>query len=216
MSTSGKPPVMVHLVLDGETMFVPAGTPILEIAWDKKIDIPVLCHEQDRIPVGVCRMCIVDVKGRFYTAACMLKAEVNVVKTNPNDPDLVIQTNTEEVKAARKTILQLLMSEHPQPCVKPEHKLDCELEPLIEKHKVPETPYVRVAPGVSRGQDTSSHSILVDHDACILCDRCIRACADEGHHIIARRGKGHEAKIAFGLDNLMYSSGCVSCGACVI
>ncbi|HEV2961441.1 MAG TPA: cyclic nucleotide-binding domain-containing protein [Candidatus Angelobacter sp.] len=216
MSTSTQPPVMVHLILDGETMFVPAGTPILKLAWGKKIDIPVLCHEQDRTPVGVCRMCIVDVKGRFYTAACMLKAEVNVGKTNPNDPDLVIQTNTEEVKAARKTILQLLMSEHPQPCVKPERQLECELETLVRDLEVSKFPYHRHKPGGPAPLDESSSPIRVDHDACILCDRCIRACADEGHYVIAREGKGHAARITFGMGKPMHSSGCVSCGACVI
>lgn len=216
MSAPAIAPVMVHLVLDGETIFVPKGTPILEVAWNKKIDIPILCHEQRRNPVGVCRVCVVNVNGRAYAAACMLKAEINDLKKNPSDPDLVIDASSDMVKEARKTILQLLMSEHPQPCVAPEHKLQCELEWLAEKLDVPETPYARTPAGSSRGQDTSSHSIRVNHDACILCDRCIRACADEQHYVIARQGKGHEAKIAFGLGNPMYSSGCVSCGACVV
>ncbi len=215
MSTSTNAPTMVHLVLDGENIFVPVGTPILEVAWKKGIDIPVLCHEQDRDPVGVCRMCVVDVHGRAYAAACMLKAEINDLKKT-GDPDLVINTNTKEVQAARRTMLQLLMCEHPQPCVTPHRKLDCELETLVERLNMPETPYSRRPPEAARGKDRSSHAIRVDHDACILCDRCIRACAAEGHHVIARQGKGHNAKIAFGLGEPMYSSGCVSCGACVV
>src|SRR5947208_6050376 len=116
---------MVHLILDGEKVLVPTGTSILEVAWKRKIDIPVLCHEQDKNPVGVCRMCVVDVGGKAFAAACMLKAEVNEFKKNPGDADWVIKTNTPEVQAARKTMLQLLMSEHPQHCVAEEHRLEC-------------------------------------------------------------------------------------------
>jgi CRP-like cAMP-binding protein/Fe-S-cluster-containing hydrogenase component 2 len=214
--SESKSPSMVHLNLDGEKILVPAGTSILEVAWKRKIDIPVLCHEQDKNPVGVCRMCVVDVGGRAFAAACMLKAEVNEFKKNPGDPDWVIKTNTKEVLAARNTMLQLLMSEHPQHCVTSEHRQECELEMLVERLGVPETPYARRLPGVTRGQDKSSPSICVDHDSCILCDRCVRACADEEHFIIARQGKGHAAQIAFGFGKPMHSSGCVSCGACVI
>src|SRR5204863_5325657 len=70
---------------------------------------------------------------------------------------------------------------------------------------------------VSRGTDDSSLTILVDHAACILCDRCVRACSDLRHNfVIARQGKGYDAGIAFDMNAPMGSSSCVSCGECMV
>ncbi len=211
MSVTKQP--LVHLIIDGETIFVPAGTSILEVAWQRKIDIPVLCHEQDRCPVGVCRLCVVDVHGRYgYTAACTLKAEVNDFKRNLNDPDLVIETNTEGVVAARKTLLEMFMADHGAPCVRQQHTHDCELEMLAAKFGITLARYP--ATKAARPLD-SSQSIVVDHSACVLCDRCVRACADAGYFVIAREGKGFDVGIAFDLNSPLSASSCVSCLECV-
>jgi len=165
----------------------------------------VLCHQQNETPVAVCRMCVVDVKARAYAAACIRQV----------DPGMVVQTNSAPVRAARKTLLELMLADHPTPCVRQQHTGDCELEHMARDYGVENSPYpLRER---NRGQDDSSLTILVDHAACILCDRCIRACADLRHNfVIARQGKGYGAAIAFDMDNPMGGSSCVSCGECMV
>src|SRR6185312_6489796 len=120
-----------------------------------------------------------------------------------------------DVVATRKTLVELLVSDHPSPCVRQQHSGDCELEGFAEAYGVRESRYQkRAAP---RGQDESSLSILVDHSACILCDRCIRACGEVRHNnVISRQGKGYAAAISFDMDSPMGSSSCVSCGECMV
>src|SRR5262249_32027471 len=216
MSASGaKPQPDVRLVIDGQSITVPSGTTIFDAARMNNIAIPVLCHQQDEGPVGVCRMCVVDVKERAFTAACIRKVEPRPEKTHPNDPDLVVQTHTPDLHAVRKTLLELLMADHPTPCVRQKNSHDCELERLAEEYGAARTPYPHRE--IGRGQDNSSHIILVDHAACILCDRCVRACADlRDNFVIARQGKGYHASIAFDMNKPMGSSTCVSCGECMI
>jgi CRP-like cAMP-binding protein/Fe-S-cluster-containing dehydrogenase component len=188
---------MVDLTIDGRAVTVPADKTVLDAADILGIPIPVLCHKDGQVPVGVCRMCVVDVGGKVFDAACVRGVQ----------PGLAVKTDTKEVKDARQSLLELLMSDHRSPC----GRETCKLEELAGELK---TPYLHreVVPGV----DDTSHVIRVDHSACILCDRCVRACADAGHFVIARQGKGHDTTIAFDLGKPMGSSDCVSCGECML
>src|SRR5262245_39971790 len=196
---------MVQLTIDGQPVTVPAGTTIFDAARMNGIEIPVLCHQQNENPVGVCRVCVVDVGGRAYQAACIRPAEAG----------MVVHSKSKEVEAARKTLLELMMADHPTPCARQQHTGDCELEKLARAYEAKETRYPRR--DVARGKDESSLTILVDHAACILCDRCVRACSDlRQNFVIARKGKGYGAGIAFDMDDPMGSSTCVSCGECMV
>jgi CRP-like cAMP-binding protein/Fe-S-cluster-containing dehydrogenase component len=196
---------LVSLTIDDKPVAVPLGTTIFDAARLNNITIPTLCHQQNESPVGVCRVCVVDVNARVYAAACIRQCDQN----------MVVKTNTEPVQAARKTLVELLLADHPSPCVRQQHSGDCELEGMGEAYGVREPRFARKAS--VRGQDESSLSILVDHSACILCDRCVRACSDLRHNnVIARVGKGFEAGIAFDMNAPMGSSSCVSCGECMV
>jgi predicted molibdopterin-dependent oxidoreductase YjgC len=119
------------------------------------------------------------------------------------------------VQATRKTLLELLMADHPSPCARQKNSGDCELETLAAAAGVKEPRFVRRT--VSRGQDDSSLSIAVDHDACILCDRCIRGCDEvRSNFVLGRMGKGYAADIAFDLNSPMGDSTCISCGECMV
>ncbi|HEY6306912.1 MAG TPA: cyclic nucleotide-binding domain-containing protein [Candidatus Angelobacter sp.] len=195
----------VQLTIDEQAITVPAGTTVFDAARMNGIGIPVLCHQQNETPAGVCRVCVVDVGGRAYQAACI----------RPVEPGMVVRTKTQEVEAARKTLLELMMADHPVPCVRQQHTGDCELETLARRYGAKETRYPRRQ--LSGGRDDSSLTILVDHAACILCDRCVRACADLRHNfVIARQGKGYDAGIAFDIGEPMGGSTCVSCGECMV
>jgi CRP-like cAMP-binding protein/Fe-S-cluster-containing hydrogenase component 2 len=195
----------VQLTIDEQAITAPAGTTVFDAARMHGIEIPVLCHQQNETPAGVCRICVVDVGGRNYQAACV----------RPVEPGMVVRTKTEGVEAARKTLLELMMSDHPAPCGRQQNTGDCELEALAQRYEAKETRYPRRA--VTRGRDDSSLTILVDHAACILCDRCVRACADlRNNFVIARQGKGYDAGIAFDMGDPMGGSTCVSCGECMV
>jgi CRP-like cAMP-binding protein/Fe-S-cluster-containing dehydrogenase component len=205
MSEAHTSPGLIELTIDGAVVRVPAGTTVFDAARMQGIAIPTLCHLQNETPVGVCRLCVVDTGARVLTASCV----------RPVEPGLKIVTNSEKVIGARKTLLELMMSDHPSPCARQKNSGDCELETLAAAAGVSEPRFARRT--VSRGHDDSSLSIAVDHDACILCDRCIRGCDEvRNNFVLGRMGKGYAADIAFDLNSPMGDSTCISCGECMV
>jgi CRP-like cAMP-binding protein/Fe-S-cluster-containing hydrogenase component 2 len=195
----------VELTIDGKKVTVPAGTTVFDAARLNGVAIPTLCHQQNETPVGVCRICVVDVGGRVLTASCIRPAENN----------MVVSTTSDKVRTSRGTLLELLMSDHPSPCTRQQHTGDCELEKLAQQAGIKKPRFPRRSTG--RGKDDSSPSIVVDFDACILCDRCVRGCNEIRHNfVLGRMGKGGQAGIAFDNNLPMGSSTCVSCGECMV
>jgi Fe-S-cluster-containing hydrogenase component 2 len=203
MSTTNA--ALVELTIDGRPVQVPAGTTVYDAARLNGIAIPTLCHLQSQTPVGVCRLCVVDTGARVLSAACV----------RPAEPGMKVSTNSEKVLAARKTLLELLMADHPSPCARQQHSGDCELETLAKQAGIGTPRFARRM--TSRGADDSSLAIAVDHDACILCDRCIRGCDEiKNNFVLGRMGKGYSAGIAFDLNAPMGDSTCISCGECMV
>src|SRR6266508_4340395 len=181
------------LTIDGQTITVPEGTTVWDAARKVGIDIPVLCHDPRLPPVAVCRVCAVEVKGaRVAQAACIRQVEAG----------MEVQTHTDKIEHARKMLVELLLADHPMPCAKHKKNGNCELEFLGEKYgllRVSAPPSgegqgegLRFRPRILEdGHDVSSPVIAVDHNACILCDRCIRGCDDiQSNEVIGRTGKG--------------------------
>jgi CRP-like cAMP-binding protein/Fe-S-cluster-containing dehydrogenase component len=205
MTTAATPPDLFDLTIDGQSVRVPAGTTVFDAARINGIAIPTLCHLQNETPVGVCRLCVVEAGGRVLSASCVRPAEAG----------MKVLTNSEKVLASRKTLLELLMADHPWPCARQEKSGDCELETLAHAAGITQSRFARRT--VSRGKDESSLAIAVDHDACILCDRCIRGCDEiKSNFVLGRMGKGYSAGIAFDLNSPMGDSTCVSCGECMV
>src|SRR5277367_4121239 len=98
MSATG----LIELTIDGKKVSVPAGTSVFDAARINDIAIPTLCHQQNETPVGVCRVCVVDVGARVFTASCVRPAETG----------MVVNTASEKVKQARRTLVELLMTDH--------------------------------------------------------------------------------------------------------
>ena len=193
--------------------------------------VPILCHREHLNPVGVCRICLVEIEERRKSgrvkkdlvSSCTYHVKEGMIvttlasKENPTTVDLI--------KSSVGVILELLASEH----LTPEESADLvqgeptrgpnELKKLVALYtKDPKVS--RYAPSHlsgSRGRDTSSEMIVVNHDACILCQRCTRACNDiKQNDVIAKDGKGYDTRIAFDNNLPMLDSSCVSCGECVI
>jgi formate dehydrogenase major subunit len=158
----------VTLTIDGTEVAVPEGTSIWAAAKEAGIDIPVLCHDERFDPVGVCRMCVVDVGARAYAAACV----------RPCENGMVVQTATPDVERNRATLTELLLADQPPTERDPKQTTtaDNELLALAERFGLAGPGEIPQASG--RGADLSNPVIAVDHDACIMCDRCVRACDD--------------------------------------
>ncbi|MGC1635168.1 MAG: 2Fe-2S iron-sulfur cluster-binding protein, partial [Candidatus Acidiferrales bacterium] len=192
---------LIELTIDGRKVSVPAGTTIFDAARANNIPIPTLCNQQNENPVGVCRVCVVDLGARVYAASCI----------RPVEPGMVVNTASDGVKRARHTLVELLMSDHPSPCARERQSGDCELEALAKQENITQARYAPRA--TRRGPDDSSMSIAVDFDACILCDRCVRGCNDiRENFVLGRMGKGASTGIAFDNNEPMGESSCVSCG----
>ncbi len=168
------------------------------------VEIPVLCHDPRLRPVGVCRMCVVDIGERVLAAACVREASdgMNVV------------TKSEKVQRCRRTLTELLLSDYPQESLREISTGDDQLHQLSRTFGIDWTA-IALPKGNGRQRDMSSPVIAVDHAACILCDSCIRACNEVQHNdVIGRTGKGYNSRIAFDLNAPMGDSTCVSCGEC--
>src|ERR1700726_508085 len=150
MSAAG----IVELTIDGKKVAVPAGTTVFDAARMNGVAIPTLCHQQNETPVGVCRVCVVDVGGRVLAASCV----------RPAENTMGVSTNSDKVARSRRTLIELLMSDHPSPCARQRQSNDCELETLARLAGITEP---RFPPGTSpRGQANSSLVISVDHEGC--------------------------------------------------
>jgi CRP-like cAMP-binding protein/Pyruvate/2-oxoacid:ferredoxin oxidoreductase delta subunit len=203
--TTGAP---VKLTIDGREVIVEPGATIFDAARTLGIDIPALCHTPalGQTPVGVCRMCTVEVKNhRVLAASCV----------RPAEDGMVVATASDTVRRARRTLTELLLADHPFDCERQKATGDCELERLGAAYNVGTPRFERRT--WPRGLDQSSLFIAVDHTACILCDRCIRACTEVKHNnVIGRGGKGYQAGISFDNDLPMAASSCVGCGECMV
>jgi formate dehydrogenase major subunit len=197
----------VTLEIDGRSVTAPEGTTIYAAAAQAGIEIPVLCHDDRYDPIGVCRMCVVDTGGRTFAASCV----------RPCEPGMTVKTSSPELDRARAMLTELLISDQPPATEDPKQTTtgDNMLLDLATGFDLSRET-TDLPCGSGRGTDSSNPVIFVNHDACILCDRCVRACDDlQGNDVIGRTGKGYQTKIAFDFSDPMGASSCVTCGECV-
>ncbi|MEO1994204.1 MAG: formate dehydrogenase subunit alpha, partial [Planctomycetaceae bacterium] len=186
----------------------PQGATLWEAAEQAGIEIPGLCQADALEPVGVCRLCVVDVGERTLAASCSRLCQEGQQ----------VRTDSEQIRNYRRTLIRLLLKDHPVPCDRERLLGNCQLERVAREYHVAADPDQSTSPDRQdrSSSDRSSPVIAVEHQACILCDRCIRACNDlQSNNVIGRSGKGHSTRIAFDLDQPMGQSTCVSCGECV-
>jgi len=151
-------------------------------------------------------MCVVDIGQRVMAASCVRACEEG----------MKVDASSETVEQHRKTLVSLLLSEYPDISAREISTHDDQLLALVRLYDIRDIPWANESDGRPRGYDLSSPVITVDHQACILCDKCIRACDELQHNnVITRTGKGYSVRIAFDLNNPMGQSTCVSCGECM-
>ena len=197
----------VTLSIDGQSVTAREGTTIYSAARQAGIEIPVLCHNERYDPVGVCRMCVVDTGGRVFAASCV----------RPCEDGMEVKTSTPELERNRAILTELLISDQPARADDPKQITTGDNLLLVLADGFGVARETTDLPcGSGRGTDSSNPVINVDHDACILCDRCVRACDDvQGNDVIGRSGKGYTTRISFDFNDPMGASSCVTCGECV-
>lgn len=198
------------ITIDGKTTSVPAGSTILDAANKLDIEIPTLCYfnlEELKYnnKAASCRICVVEVEGRRNLApAC----------ATPVTDGMVVKSNTLRVLNARRTVLELMLSDHPKDCLTCSKSGECELQTLAQKFGIRETPYD--GGEVSHYRKDVSPSIIRDMDKCIMCRRCETMCRDiQTCSVLSGVNRGFSAVVAPAFEMNLEDSVCTNCGQCV-
>jgi len=199
---------MLNITIDGKQTEVPQGSMILDAAKKLNIDVPTLCFlKMDELAINnmaaSCRICVVEVEGRKNLApAC----------ATPITDGMVVKTNTMRVLNARKTVLELFLSDHPKDCLVCMKSGECELQDLAEKFGMREVTYQGV---MSTYRKDISNSIIRDMDKCIMCRRCETMCNDvQTCGVLSGVNRGFNAVVAPAFEMNLEDSVCTNCGQC--
>ena len=196
---------LVKLIIDGKEVKAPAGSTVLQAAESAGIDIPRLCYDPDLSKLGACRLCVVEVEGnRLLPASCV----------TPVMSGMVVHTESPAVIEARKTILELLIAEHPLDCMTCEKMGACKLADYAYRYGLKESSFEGEKYGYAI--DESNPFIIRDLNKCILCGACVRACEElTGQDNLSYLHRGFHRKATTAGDVAYIDSDCVFCGQCV-
>ena len=181
------------------------GDTVLEVCQANGIDLPTLCHLEGLSDVGACRMCVVEIeRERRPVPAC----------TYPARDGLVVNTHTPELEKYRRLILELIFTERNHFCMFCEQSGDCELQKLAYRYQMDNVRYPYTFPSLP--VDSLSDYLVIDHNRCILCGRCVRACSEvAGIHALDFGKRGWRTVVSADLEQSLGESSCLSCGACM-
>ncbi|GAA0180714.1 NADH-dependent [FeFe] hydrogenase, group A6 [Clostridium sediminicola] len=193
----------VNMIIDGIKVEAPKGSTVLQVAKANGIDIPTLCFLKEINEVSSCRVCLVEA-GPKLLPSCTLKVSEG----------LEIKTNTAKVREARKTVVELLLSNHNRDCTICTRNGSCELQQLAEDLNIREIEYEGDFSACAL--DVSSMSVVRDPEKCVLCGRCIAACNEvQTVGAINFSGRGFDTKVASAYDRPLGESICINCGQCI-
>ena len=194
----------ITLTVDGKQVKGKEGDTVLEICQANNIYVPTLCHAKGLTDVGACRMCIVEIeRERRPVPAC----------TYPARDGLVVQTHNERLEKHRRLVLELMFTERNHLCAQCVASGDCELQSLAYRYQMDNARYPYSWPALP--VDSVNDYLVIDHNRCILCGRCIRTC-DEivGVHTLDFGYRGWKDMVVADLNQPLGASSCISCGAC--
>jgi bidirectional [NiFe] hydrogenase diaphorase subunit len=199
-------PLKIKVRIDGELVAASEGDSILAVARAAGKRIPALCHMEGLTPVGACRLCLVEVSGGGrLVPAC----------TTPARDGLSVTTSSPQITAYRRIALELLFVERNHVCAVCVSNGHCELQNLARDLEVTSVRYPYSYPRLP--VDASHPRFVLDHNRCILCTRCVRACAElEGAHVWDVASRGIQSRlVAEILRPWGEAAACTSCGKCV-
>jgi len=192
----------VTLTIDGGSISVPAGTSIMRAASLAGTDIPKLCATDNMKAFGSCRICLVEIDGRPGTPASC---------TTPVAEGMSVTTQSERLQRLRKGVMELYLSDHPEP------EPATEMREMAEMVGVASSRYLPIADHLGAEVDTSNPYFDFDPAKCIVCSRCVRACDEvQGTFALTISGRGFGSHVSASQEEPFLKSECVSCGACVM
>jgi bidirectional [NiFe] hydrogenase diaphorase subunit len=194
------------LSIDGKATSALPDQTVLEAAREAGITIPTLCHLEGTSDVGACRLCLVEQgAGGRLAPACVTRVEEG----------MTIQTDTPRLREYRRMIIELLLAERNHVCSVCVANGNCELQDLAIALRVDHVRYDYLSPTCE--VDLSHPLFGVDHNRCILCTRCVRACDEiEGAHTWDVAGRGTQSRVITDMNQPWGSSPtCTSCGKCL-
>lgn len=201
---------MIQLTIDNHLVEVPQGTTLLEAGKLVGIDIPTLCHIDlkgtcvKNRPAS-CRLCVVEVEGRRNLAPACATACM---------PGMVVYTNSARVIRARKTIAELILSDHPNDCLTCPKCSDCELQRLVMRLNIRHMPYNEGAKSERKNEVTPA--ITRNMEKCIYCRRCESVCNNvQSVGVLGAIRRGFDTTIAPTFDRMFIDTDCTYCGQCV-
>ena len=195
---------MVNAIINGKPLSVPEGTTILEAARQVQVAIPTLCKHPDLPPTAACGVCVVKVAGsdRMLRACC-----------TPIEEGMQLITHDPEIIDVRRTVIELILSNHPSTCLTCGRNNTCELQRLASDFGIREDPYERIIEAVA--PDRSTGAIVIEPDKCIHCGRCMEICQDlQDVWALSFLGRGFKARFAPVAGMPLDDSPCVICGQC--
>ncbi len=202
---------MISLTINGQTLEVPENTTVLKAAEQTGIIIPTLCNHKDLTPYGGCRLCSVDIQGlRLPATACTMLVA----------PGMVVRTESPALTRYRRTILELLLVRfydagytHANETAGP--AIDTQFAHWVNHYGIDMKSAMAKEPFRLIDSDPNPF-IWVDKNKCIMCTRCVRACAEvQGRFVWTQAYRGYDLRIVAGSDTTMLQARCESCGACV-
>jgi NADP-reducing hydrogenase subunit HndD len=196
---------MVTLKIDGRTVQAEAGMTVLEASLKEGIKIPTLCNLKDINNIGACRMCLVeDAKSGKLQASCVL----------PVSEGLEIRTASPKVLEARRAVLELILSDHDRSCLTCKRNQTCELQALANEMNVTDIEFQGTH--IVKTIDELSPSVVRDNNKCILCRRCVAACAKtQGVCAIGVQNRGFKSEIGSEFGKSLGEVACINCGQCI-
>ena len=194
---------MVNLTIDGKNISVNEGVTILEAAKSAGINIPTLCYWKGLNEVGACRVCVVEVEGMQKLPAACNTAVIE---------GMVIHTNSRKVRDARKTNVQLILSEHDCRCPQCIRSGNCSLQTLAQDLNIIDIPFEKKVP-----ENTYSKSFPLNrtNSKCIKCMRCIQMCEKQACNIWDLINTGSRSTVGLREGYSLEESNCALCGQCI-
>lgn len=196
---------MANVIINGKRYQVEDGITILEACNRLGIHIPTLCHDDRLEPYAACRLCVVEIKGKGkLETSCSTKVR----------DGMEIETHSERVIKARKDILDLLFSNHPNDCLTCDKSGECKLQDYCYEYGIIEGSYKGEKKDLPL--DESNPFYTFDPNKCILCGKCVRVCSElQGTNAIGLENRGFSTKVSTPFNMGLATSKCVSCGNCV-
>jgi len=195
-----------NIVINGNRIKTRDGLNILQAASLNGISIPTLCHIKGQLPTGVCRVCVVEVAGsKTLMGACH----------TPVFEGMVVQTHSPKVIAARKVIVELMLTSHTGDCMNDTNAENCYLHNLASDHEVGAPRFNVKAPRFYPAEEDNPF-VKRNLAKCILCRKCVLACRDmAGKNLLSIGYRGFRSRVVTGFDEPLTMEICRNCGVCV-